>query len=56
MTTHQPTEPEPAPRRADDDDALDGPPDAAAEETYVDSPGAGLLGVIDDSPEPNEPG
>lgn len=30
--------------------------DEEAVERYVDSPGAGLAGVLDDLPEPNEPG
>jgi len=30
--------------------------DEEAVERYVDSPGAGLAGALDDLPEPNEPG
>lgn len=30
--------------------------DEEAVERYADSPGAGLAGVLDDLPEPNEPG
>lgn len=50
-----PPERPPAGRVRTEERARADEPADASEETYVDSPGAGLLGVIDDNPEPNEP-
>ena len=68
MSSFTPSEPQPTPSSPpspDDSDRQEPGAEARqaveqgeeeAVERYVDSPGAGLAGVLDDLPEPNEPG